>query len=290
MRADAETVQTAVPIEDDGPYSGRLSTAAAYVPTGVRQPVGDVGGMARMGAAAVWSAIRHPRGYWHSVFEELSGMVVRCSVPVGLALFGFLLTLCIPSVLFVKVAGVTEYFGPLLLTTSLRSFTPWITALLLAGSVGAALTADLGARKVREEIDAMVVMGIDPIRTLVVPRVVAAAIGTCLMSIPAAMSTVLSIQAAAKFVGGVPLHDFDYFLWSSMSGVELVSMLLNSLLAGLVIGIICCYRGMTAGGGAVGLGKAVNQAVVQAFIALFALQLGYSAIVLSMFPDMGSFR
>jgi len=290
MRADGDSIPITIPIADGGPYSGRLSSAAAYVPGAMRHPVADVGGMARMGGAALWSAIRHPRGYWRSTVEELTDMVVRCSLPVGLALFGFLLTLCIPSVLFVKVAGVTEYFGPLLLTTSLRSFTPWITALLLAGSVGAALTADLGARKVREEIDAMVVMGIDPIRTLVVPRLVATAIGTCLMSIPAAISTVLSIEAAASFVGGVPLPDFDYFLWSSMSGVELVSMLINSFLAGLVIGIICCYRGMTAGGGAVGLGQAVNRAVVQAFIALFALQLGYDAIVLSAFPDLGSFR
>ena len=67
-------------------------------------------------------------------------------------------------------------------------------------------------------------------------------------------------------------------------------MLVNSLLAGLAVGTICCFKGLTARGGAIGLGRAVNQAVVVSFIALFLLQLGYNAIVFALYPEMGTFR
>jgi len=291
------TVQTDVaqrdqppPIEPGGPYASTASAAVGYVPKPVRGFVGEAGGMGSLLVRVLWSAVRHPRGYWDDVVTELNFIFKNCWLAIGVALFGFLLTLCIPSVQFVKLAGVTEYFGPLLLTASLRTFTVWVTALLVAGVVGAAMTAELGARKVREELDALQVMGIDPIRTLVVPRIVAISIGTCLTSIPAALSTMLSIKAAASFVGGLNQAEFDVFLWSNMSPVEIGSMLVNSLLAGILVGTICCYKGLRAQGGAIGLGRAVNQAVVTSFIALFILQLAYNAIVFVIFPDMGTFR
>jgi phospholipid/cholesterol/gamma-HCH transport system permease protein len=67
-------------------------------------------------------------------------------------------------------------------------------------------------------------------------------------------------------------------------------MVLNCFLAGLLIGVVCCYKGLTAAGGAMGLGRAVNQAVVIAFVALFVMQLGYNALILGFFPGLGEFR
>jgi len=277
-------------LSEGGPFSGPLSRATSHMPQPLRGPLVEAGGMAQLLVRAMWSAIRHPRGYWRDVVVELDLMFRGCILSISVALFGFLLTICIPSVQFTVTAGVPEYFGPLLFAVSIRLFTVWITALLVAGVVGAAITAELGARKVREEIDAMQVMGIDPVRSLVVPRMVAVTLGTCLMTVPAALSTVASIQIAAAGIGGINRSAFDAFLWANITPFEFGSMLLNSLLCGLLIATVCCYKGMNAGGGAVGLGKAVNQAVVISFVGLFVLQLAYNAVVLGLFPELGAFR
>jgi phospholipid/cholesterol/gamma-HCH transport system permease protein len=291
MSAHARVAQQGgTPIEPGGPYDSSLARAVAYVPGPVRNVVTEAGGMAHLLVTVLWSAIRHPRGYWTDVVEEMQFTIKRSWISITVALFGFLLALSVPSMQFVQLAGVGELYGPLLLTQSTRTFTVWVATLLVAGVIGAAITAELGSRKVREELDAMQVMGIDPIRTLVVPRVVSVALITTLLGIPAEFITILSSQFASHYIGGIEAPEFYSFLWLNMSTIEVVAMVLNCLLAGLLIGAVCCYKGMHAAGGAMGLGKAVNQAVVISFVALFVMQLGYNAIILGVFPGLGAFR
>ncbi|WP_200954406.1 MULTISPECIES: MlaE family ABC transporter permease [unclassified Nocardioides] len=278
------------PIEPDGPYGSKLSQLVADVPGPIRSVTAEAGGMTLLLGKVLWSAIRHPRGYWNDVLDEMHFTIKRSWLSISIALFGFLLALSVPSMQFVNLAGVGELYGPLLLVQSTRTFTVWVATLLVAGVIGAALTAELGSRKVREELDAMEVMGIDPIRTLVLPRMVSITLITTLLAIPAEIITVLSSQFGAWFVGGIPRDDFYSYLWSTLSTVELVALMFNCFLAGLLIGAVCCYKGLAAQGGAMGLGKAVNQAVVVAFLALFIMQLGYNAVILGFFPGLGAFR
>jgi phospholipid/cholesterol/gamma-HCH transport system permease protein len=279
------------PIEPDGPYGGRLSRAVGYLPASVRAVMFEAGGAAALLGKVLWSAIRHPRGYWGDVLDEMHFTIKRSWLSITVALTGFLMALAVPSVQFISVAGVGELYGPLLLVQSTRSFTVWVATLLVAGVVGAACTAELGSRKVREELDAMEVMGIDPVRALVVPRIVAIALITTLLSIPAELITVLSSQLGSTLIGGVPAADFyGAFVWTTMSTVEVAALVFNCFLAGLLIGAVCCYKGLAAAGGAIGLGRAVNQAVVISFIALFVMQLGYNALILGFFPGLGAMR
>lgn len=279
-----------LPIEPDGPYGSRLSAAVAVVPRPIRGLVAEAGGMAELLVTVVWSALRHPRGYWGDVFEEMSFTIRRSWLSISVALSAFLLALTIPSLTWVQLAGVGELYGPLLLVQSVRTFTVWVATLLVAGVIGAAMTAELGSRKVREELDAMQVMGIDPVRTLVVPRIVSVTLVTTLLSVPASLVTVLTSWFGSYFIGAIDTASFFQFVWLTLSPVELVAMVFNCLLAGVLIGTVCCYKGLNAGGGAIGLGRAVNQAVVIAFVSLFVMQLGYNAVVLGFFPDLGAFR
>lgn len=278
------------PVEADGPYSGTLPQLVAKVPSPVRNVISEVGGMAQLLGAVLWSAIRHPRGYWGDVLEEMSYTIRKSWLSISVALSGFLLALGVPSMQFIQLAGVGELYGPLLLVQSIRTFTVWVSTLLVAGVVGAAITAELGSRQVREELDAMKVMGIDPVRTLVVPRVVSVSLITMLLSIPACLVTIVSSQFSAWFIGGISATEFYSFLWLTMSTTEIIFMVINCLLAGLLIGAVCCYKGMAAEGGAMGLGRAVNQAVVISFVALFVMQLGYNAVTLGFYPSLGAFR
>src|SRR3546814_6704442 len=144
----------------------------------------------------------------------------------------------------------------------------------VAGVIGTALTADVGARKVREEIDAMMVMGLDPVRDLAAPRVLSITFITTLLAVPSLLVTILSMQIGAKYVAGMPASHFHSNLFSNLAPVDILSVMVNSVLIGLLIGTICCYKGFTASGGAIGLGRSVNQAVALSFVSVWILQIG----------------
>ena len=137
---------------------------------------------------------------------------------------------------------------------------------------------------------ALAVMGVDPVRTLVLPRMVSIAMVTTLVAIPAALITICCGWFVAVYLAGMQSAAYFEFLWSNMSTTEVAALVVNCFLVGVLIGTVCCYKGLNASGGAIGLGRAVNQAVVSSFVSIFVLQLGYNAVVLGFFPALGSFR
>ena len=140
---------------------------------------------------------------------------------------------------------------------------------MLAGVAGTAITADLGARKIREELDALQVLGVDPVKNLVVPRFLALMIVTGLFNIYALLFGIFGGIVAA-LVKGQPLGPFWTTLFANVTTTDLWGSVLKTTLFGAIIAIVCCYKGMSASGGAEGVGRAVNQAVVIAFLAIFA--------------------
>jgi phospholipid/cholesterol/gamma-HCH transport system permease protein len=238
----------------------------------------------------VKSVVKRPTGFWGAVVEDMYATIKMSYLPIAAALFGFLVFMSILTVQFFDMAGATQLFGPLLFLQSMRTFTMWINSMVVAGVIGTALTADVGARKVREEIDAMEVMGIDPVRDLAVPRVISITLITMLLAVPSLLVTMFSMQFGASYVAKMPVSHFYSNLFSNVSPVDIVSVVINSMLVGLLIGVICCYKGFSASGGAIGLGKSVNQAVVLSFLGVWILQLAYNAILFGFFPGLGAFR
>lgn len=271
-------------------FDGRGSRLVAKVPRRLVSPVVEAGGMLDLLVKVVWSAIRHPVGYWGDVLDEMHQTLRRSWVPITAALFGFCICLAVLAVQFFTIVGGTQLFGPMLLLSSMRSFTMWIVSMVVAGVIGTAMTSDLGARKVREELDAMQVMGIDPVRDLAVPRVVAIALFTVLLAMPALVVTVVSMQVGAAFVASQPPGHFYSNLFDNISGADVIAVVVNCLLVGVLIGIVCCYKGLNASGGSIGLGRAVNQAVVISFLSIWVLQLAFNALVLALVPGLGQFR
>lgn len=273
-----------------GPYDGRANRAVGALPARLRRPVAEAGGMVQLLFAIIRSVVKHPTGFWGEVVEDMYATIKQGWIPIVAALFGFLIFMSILTVQFFNMAGASQLFGPLLFLQSMRTFTMWINSMVVAGVIGTALTADVGARKVREEIDAMQVMGIDPVRDLAVPRVMSITLITTLLAIPSLLVTMLSMQLGAKYVANMPRDHFYFNLFSNVSEIEILSVVINSVLVGLLIGTICCYKGFTASGGAIGLGQSVNQAVVLSFVSVWILQLAYNSILLGLFPGLGAFR
>jgi phospholipid/cholesterol/gamma-HCH transport system permease protein len=155
---------------------------------------------------------------------------------------------------------------------------PLVTVLVVAGAGSTAICADLGARTIREEIDAMEVLGINPIQRLVVPRVIAATFVAILLN-----GAVIIIGLVGGYMFGVSLQNVSPGAYVStltlITGLpEVVISVVKSAAFGVIAGLVGCYRGLTTKGGAKGVGTAVNETLVLCVIALFAVNVVLTAI------------
>ena len=174
--------------------------------------------------------------------------------------------------------GMEERLGVLINISVVKELGPVLAAVMLAGRVGGALTAELGTMNVTEQIDAVRSMGTDPIRYLVAPRVVA-----CLLLTPALIiyADLLGILGG-YFVGVVQFKINSWAYWSfSASGVELwdvVVGVIKGFFFGGAIAVISCYKGFTCKEGAHGVGQACTDAFVASFISILALDYALAVI------------
>ena len=151
---------------------------------------------------------------------------------------------------------------------------PLVTVLVVAGAGSTAICADLGARTIREEIDALEVLGIDPIHRLVVPRVVASTFVAFLLN-----GAVITIGLVGGYIFGVYIQNVSAGAYVStltlITGLpEVLISIVKALTFGLIAGLVGCYRGLTVSGGAKGVGTAVNETLVLCVVALFAVNVG----------------
>jgi phospholipid/cholesterol/gamma-HCH transport system permease protein len=201
--------------------------------------------------------------------------ILQCSFMTRVALlptilvsipFGVIISVQIGAV--ASQIGATSFIGAVNGTGVLQQGAPLVTSLLIAGAVGSAITSDLGARTVREEIDALKVMGISPVQRLVAPRLLAALLISFLLTIVVAVTAM--ITGYVLVVGGGQVSSGAYLgsFVSFSNPTDLYVAEFKALVFGLLATIVCCHKGLTAKGGPKGVADAVNQAVVLSVILL----------------------
>ena len=190
---------------------------------------------------------------------------------------------------FLTLFGALDRLGGFFVLASVREFAPFVTGVVVAGVAGTAITADLGARKIREELDALQVLGVDPIKNLVVPRFLSLMLITGLLDIYALIFGITG-GIFAELLYGAPLGGFFATLFTNASVTDLWASVLKTTLFGAIIAIVCCYKGMNASGGAEGVGRAVNEAVVISFIGFFAFNYVFTQTLLATNPELSVIR
>ncbi|MFC4001966.1 MlaE family ABC transporter permease [Prauserella oleivorans] len=180
--------------------------------------------------------------------------------------------------------GAQSFTGAASALAIVQQASPLITALLVAGAGGSAVCADIGARKIREEIDAMEVLGVNPIQRLIVPRVLAAIVVSVLLN---GLVSVVGVLGGYFFnvvlQGGTP----GAYLASFNALAQLPDLWISEIKAviyGFVAGVVAAFRGLNPAGGPKGVGDAVNQAVVITFLLLFLINVVLTAIYLKIVP------
>ena len=174
--------------------------------------------------------------------------------------------------------GAADFSGTGAATASVTQIGPVVTVLVVAGTGATAMCADLGARTIREELDALRVLGIDPVHRLAVPRVLAATVVAVSL-----VSLVTGVGLAGSFLFSVFIQHVTPGAFASgltlLTGFPDVALgLVKGALFGMAAALIACYKGMSVGGGPQGVGNAVNETVVYSFIALFLINIVTTAV------------
>ena len=174
--------------------------------------------------------------------------------------------------------GAADYSGAGAADGTVTQIGPIVTVLVVSGAGATAMCADLGARTIREELDALRVMGVNPIQALVVPRVLAATVVATLLSSVVILVGLVGSFFFSVFIQHVTPGSFVGGLTVITHAADVVIAVVKAALFGLAAGLIACYKGMSVGGGPASVGNAVNETVVFTFMALFAINIVATAI------------
>lgn len=276
----------------------RLPAAAGALRRGARATISDrsvpprlwienMGGMASLALRALVELVS-PGLRWRD--ELIRQYVFSLRVTLGPAtvvafVIGFS-TIGIQGGSLASAFGAIDRISAVAPVAFLRELGPALTTAIVAGTIGATITAELGARKIRQELEALEVLGINPIRNLVLPRIVALALMMPVLNLLTFWAGVFGAYLAVTVLYGATSAAFWDQLLLLTNYIDLWSSVIKVVLFGIIIGVIASFKGLGVGGGTEGVGRAVNESVVACLVAIFMISVVYTSIFLALFPEV----
>jgi phospholipid/cholesterol/gamma-HCH transport system permease protein len=224
------------------------------------------------------------------IWAQMNIIGVR-SMPVIMITGAFVgMTLAVQAYDQLAGMGLEEHLGVLINVSVVKELGPVLAAVMLAGRIGGALTAELGTMKVTEQIDALRSMGMDPVRYLVAPRVLACVLLTPILIVYADLTgivgggllSVVHFDINSQAYWSFSAHGVDF--WDLIIGV------IKGFFFGTAIAIISCYKGFHCRQGAEGVGRACTEAFVSSFIAILALDFALAVIFKAIYATFWPMR
>lgn len=167
------------------------------------------------------------------------------------------------------IYGAFQFLGPLVYLSMTREFGSIISAIMVIARAGSAMTAEIGSMNISEQIDALITLSIDPIRYVVLPRVVATTLIMPFLSMFCVIFGVSSGYVIAVYVLGVNAEQYVLSIQSTLELGDITQGLVKSAIFGLLFSLICTFKGINARGGARGIGVATTEAVVFSCVVIF---------------------
>jgi len=244
------------------------------------------GSMLALALGATRVIVRSPMDCRAEVIDQCAFVLRRCLVPlvVSSAALGF----GAPGLQagnFLNLLGSVDRLGAFFVINAVREIAPFLTGMIVAGVAGTAICADLGARKVRDELDALETLGLDPVKSLVAPRFVAVGLMTPCLLMFAIVAATFGGYAAAVFALGETSAGFFATFSSNFATPDLWGAVAKTIIFGFFAAAVACHLGMTVSGGPEGVGQAVNRMVVIAFVGIWLMNYVVTSFVLGAFPE-----
>ena len=274
----------------DRPRTARPA-AAARLSAGLGERLRRFGGILALTFAVGRARLRPPFA-WRREFTIACIDTMRATfwpIAISVAVWGF----SGPGLQagnFLQAFGSVDRAGGFMVVAIVREFGTFVTAGVVAGMVGTMLTAELGTRRVRGEIDALEVLGVDPVAAIVAPRTLALVVVLMVLDVFALVFGVAGGYVASVGVLGGTTGAFLESFVANATFLDLLASVVKVGIFGLLIGVISAWHGLNASGGAHGVGKAVNRAVVGSLLAIFVVNLLYTQWFLATFPEVNVLR
>jgi phospholipid/cholesterol/gamma-HCH transport system permease protein len=240
-------------------------------------PVRALGGFFAMCLDTLVQMFRPPFAWREFLLQTWFVARVALVPTIMLAIPFTVLTVFTINILLVEI-GAADFSGTGAALGAVTQIGPVVTVLVIAGAGATAMCADLGARTIREEIDALRVLGINPVQALVVPRVLAATLVALMLTSLVTMVGIVGSFFFAVFFQSVTPGAFAAGLTLLVGTPQVIVNLAKAAIFGLAASLIACYKGLTVKGGPQGVGNAVNETVVYTFMALFVINVIATAV------------
>lgn len=200
------------------------------------------------------------------------------------------LVLAVQSYDQLRAAGFEQRMGVLLSITLVQELGPVLAGVMVAGRVGGALTAELGTMRVTEQINALSVMGSDPIRHLVVPRFLACLLLTPMLTLFCDVCGSLAGWWVAVKLKNIPSSPYWYFIADAIQKWDLMVGFVKSVVFGGMIGLIACYKGFHCRTGAEGVGRACTESFVVSFIVILITDFFLGTFLSGLYRGLFGFK
>lgn len=217
-----------------------------------------------------WRLLTPPWSVGDAAFHTWQ-ITVRCVAPVLAVVFPVGMVLALQGLAIFELFGAQRMLSSLVSVAVLRELSPVLASVLVAAQGGSSFAAELGAMRIKEELDATDVMAVDGLRIHVAPRVFAAVFATPMLYLAGCIGGIAGGYLVAVVFKGEPSGVFIANLGALTTPWDLVGGTLKSFAFGALIGLVSCYEGYYASGGAAGVGKAVNDTVVTAVVSFVVL-------------------
>ncbi|MEM8873494.1 MAG: ABC transporter permease [Planctomycetota bacterium] len=214
---------------------------------------------------------------WSNLWAQMVRVGVKAIGIVSLVVF------CIGAILTLQIAPILEDFGVveevarIIGIAMTRELGPLVGAIVLTGYAGAAIAAELGTMEVSEEIEAMRTHAIDPVRFLVLPRVVATTVMTTCLAVVADVMGIVGGMLVGRYVLGLSIQRYIGDTLLAITLLDFGTGLVKAAVFGAIISGLACYMGLSVRGGAMGVGRNTTLTVVYTIVALIFVDLLFTA-------------
>lgn len=251
-------------LEKDSDRANRmrdLLEPARYLGSMLRAMVRYVGGLSRLAFEFFRSSFKRPLG-WGEVLVQCELIGIK-SMPIAILILFFVgLVFALQFGITLQTMGAVPYIGRVTSLSIIRELGPVFTALVVGGRVGAGMAAEIGSMVVTEQVDAIKALGADPIKKLIVPRVLAATLMIPLVALFADIVGIVGAMIISYLQFDLPVIHFYKSAVNVVHITDFASGFFKPFFFGFGIAVIGCYEGLNCGFGTAGVGRATTRAVV----------------------------
>jgi phospholipid/cholesterol/gamma-HCH transport system permease protein len=233
--------------------------------------------------AATMAKCVTPRFYFAETVRQIYSIGVNSLLLTSTVALSVGLVLAMQTIDTLRIFGAVNYVAIVVGLAVVKELAPVFTALMVAGRAGSGICAELGSMKVTRQIDALTVSAVNPMRYLVVTRVIACMVAVPLLTVIADILGVLGGMIVGVIQGGISFHLYVSYTLTYVGLTDVIPGLLKTIFFGMLIGTVACYYGFETTGGTEGVGKSTKSSVVTASLLIVVSDVILTRILLWIF-------